>query len=70
MVSPNAAGALCSMIATKTIKLSAGIVLAAPSAMPSAAAWITSPSVVENADLERVAGGGEAGEVLVSSASE
>ena len=45
-VNPKEAGALCTMIARKIIKLSPVSELDAPSAMPSAAAWITNPVVV------------------------
>lgn len=50
-VSPNAAGALCTMMARKMIKDSDLVVVDeedAPSAMPSAAAWMQRPRVVEN----------------------
>ena len=48
-VNPNAAGALCTMIATKMMKLRLVLEVEdeAPSAIPSAAAWMTSPVVVD-----------------------
>ena len=49
-VSPKAAGALCTMIATNIIRLKdvvAELEDEAPSAIPSAAAWIQRPRVVE-----------------------
>lgn len=47
-VNPKAAGALCTMIATKMMKPRriSSVVALAPIAMPSAAAWMTSPTVV------------------------
>ena len=47
-MSPNAAGALCTIIAKKIMNESEGWVEDAPRAIPSAAAWMTSPSVVES----------------------
>ncbi|KAI4124158.1 MAG: hypothetical protein LQ341_007100 [Variospora aurantia] len=50
LVNPNAAGALCIMIARKMIKPREELPpeeCDAPSAMPSAAAWMTRPRVVE-----------------------
>lgn len=49
-VSPNAAGALCTMIATNMIRDNEVVDVEdedAPSAIPSAAAWMQRPSVVE-----------------------
>jgi hypothetical protein len=48
VTSPNAAGALCNMIARKTIISTSSwlVAAAAPRAMPSAAAWTTRPRVV------------------------
>jgi hypothetical protein len=47
-VSPKAAGALCNMIARKTMKdrVPEGAADEAPSAIPSAQAWTTNPMVV------------------------
>lgn len=57
-VSPKAAGALCTIMATKIIRESEVVAVEedeAPSAMPSAAAWMQRPKVVERA---RDGGGG------------
>lgn len=58
-VSPNAAGALCSIIAAKTtsprLVFVVGVEVEAPSAIPSATAWMTRPMVVE-LDCECVVG--------------
>ena len=70
VVRPKAAGALCTMMAKKMTKESDGCADEAPSAMPSAAAWMTNPSVVEVAALAWVGGPGEDGELLASSARE
>ena len=61
LVKPNAAGALCTIIATKMMKDKEGWLEDAPSAMPSAVACITSPRVVDNVPLGRegVEGDGE-----------
>ena len=50
LVSPNAAGALCTMIAKKMMRLNPFVeweVEDAPRAMPSAAEWMQRPRVVE-----------------------
>ena len=64
-VSPNAAGALCSIMAKKMIKEREveGAVVDAPKAIPSAKAWITRPMVVadERATGGSGPGGGEEG---------
>ena len=65
-VRPKAAGALWIMMARKMMKEREGVVEEeAPRAMPSAAAWMQRPRVVE-----RVRGGVEAGEVVMVGAEE